>query len=356
MAETFRILVINPGSTSTKVGVFENEACLFEERIAYRAEELAIFRKAADQYDLRKKDIMDCLEEKGYRVSEMDAIAARGAPLPPLRSGAYCVGKAMADRLRNNPIMEHASNLAPIIAYEFSEMYGIPSYIYDGVTTDELSALARVSGMPEIPRVSLCHALNMKAAARKGAESIGLAYSDANIVVAHLGGGITISLHEQGRMCDILSDDEGPFSPEGSGRVPCRKLIELCYSGQYDRQEMLRKLRGRGGLTAYAGTNDVEELEKRIGEDDEDARLWLEAMAYQVAKGIGEMAVAASGDVDMIVLTGGMAGSERITGWIERRVAFIADVLNIPGEMEMESLAAGVLRVLKGVEEAYEYR
>jgi butyrate kinase len=196
----------------------------------------------------------------------------------------------------------------------------------------------------------------MKAAARKAAENIGLEYNDANIVVAHLGGGITISLHEQGRMSDILSDDEGPFSPEGSGRVPCRKLIELCYSGLYDRQEMLRKLRGRGGLTAYAGTNDVEELERRVSEGDENARLWLEAMAYQVAKGIGEMAVAASGDVDMIVLTGGMAGSERIFGWIERRVAFIADVLAIPGEMEMESLAAGVFRVLKGVEKAYEYR
>jgi butyrate kinase len=349
------ILAINPGSTSTKLGLFEDEAEVFKASIEHPADRIAEFPTVGSQYAMRKEAVLAFLKGRGVDPSTLDAIAARGGPLPSLSGGAYRVSETMVDWLRNRPLAEHVSNLAGIIAYEIGEGLGVPSFIYDAISADELSDIARISGMPAIPRQSLCHVLNMRAVGRKVALGMGKAYGELNLIVAHLGGGISISMHRRGRMEDIVSDDEGPFSPERAGRVPCRALIDLCYSGAYDHAAMRKMLRGKGGLVAYAGTSDVVEIESRIDAGDAGAELLLEAMAYQVAKGIGELATVVRGQVDAIVLTGGIARSKRVTSWVAERVSFIAPVEIVPGENELESLALGVLRVLRGQEKARAY-
>jgi butyrate kinase len=261
----------------------------------------------------------------------------------------------MVDRVENRPIMEHASNLAAPIAYGIAKKVGIPSYIYDCVMADELPDIARISGMPDIPRTSSSHVLNTRAMAIKAANNRGMKYEKMNIIVAHLGGGISINVHEKGRIIDLVSDDEGPFSPERAGRVPCRDLINLCYSGKFDKKTMQRKLRGNGGLRAYLNTIDAREVEQMIEEGNEEAKLVYEAMAYQIAKGIGELATVIEGNVDAIILTGGIAYSKMLTDWIVKRVKFIAPVEILAGENEMESLAFGALRVLRGEESARQY-
>lgn len=261
----------------------------------------------------------------------------------------------MVDRLSNNPVVEHASNLGALISYELAKPLGIPAFIYDSVAVDELQDIARISGMPAIARASMSHALNSRAMAHKVAEKQGKSYKDMNFIVAHLGGGISLSAHEKGRMIDIVSDDEGPFSPERAGRVPCNKLIDLCYSGDYDKKTMKKMLRGKGGIGAYLGTLDAREVEKMIAEGNEEAALVYEAMAYQIAKGIGEMATVLKGQVDAVVITGGIAYSKMMTSWISDRVRFIGPVEIMAGENELESLAYGTMRVLKGEEEALEY-
>ena len=233
---------------------------------------------------------------------------------------------------------------------------GIPVIIYDGVSTDELSEIAKISGMEAITRDSLTHALNTKAVARKVAAENHTRYENVNYIIAHLGGGITISLHKKGKMIDIISDDEGPFSPERAGRVPCRRLIELCYSGKYDYNTMRKMLRGKGGLVSYLGTNNAVEVEKRIKAGDEEAKLIYQAMAYQIAKGIGELNVVAKGKIDEVIITGGIAHSRMMTDWIKDYVSFIAPITIVPGENELESLALGGLRVVRGEEKAREYK
>jgi len=350
-----RILAINPGSTSTKIGLFDDESEVFKISIEHPASSIAEFPSVEAQYAMRKEAVLACLKARDLDPATLDALAARGGPLPHLSGGAYRVDAAMVDALRNGSLAEHVSNLAGMIAYDLGEARGIPSYIYDAISADELSEVARISGMPALPRRSLCHVLNMRAVGRRVAQGMGKAYGEANLVVAHLGGGISISLHRGGRMEDIVGDDEGPFSPERAGRVPCRALIDLCYSGRFDHQTMRRMLRGKGGLVAYAGTNDVAEVESRAEAGDAEAALLLEAMAYQVAKGIGELATVVRGRVDRIVLTGGIARSKRITSSIAERVGFISPVEVVPGEYELEALALGVLRVLRGQEEARVY-
>ena len=276
--------------------------------------------------------------------------------LQSVKSGAYVVNELMLDILKNRPIMEHASNLGAPIAYEIAKAADVKAYIYDSVRTDELNDIARISGMPDISRTSTCHVLNTRAMAMKLAKKYGKKYEDMNFVVAHLGGGVSLNVHEKGKIVDIVSDDEGPFSPERAGRVPCRELIELCYSGKFDKNTMRKKLRGNGGLKAYLGTMDAREVEKMIKNGDEKARIVYEAMAYQVAKSIGELATVVEGKVDAIILTGGIAYSEMMTSWIKKRVEFIAPVEIMPGENEMESLAYGILRVLRGEEKAREYK
>ena len=351
----YNILAINPGSTSTKLALYENDKEIFCNTLEHSAEEIEKYDKIQDQFEMRKNLVISSLLEKGYDIKSLSAVVGRGGMVPKVKSGAYKVNETMVNRLKFNPVIEHASNLGALIAYEIANEVNISAYIYDSVRVDELKDVARISGMPEIPRTSTSHALNSRAMAMKVAKMNGNKYSDMNFVVAHLGGGISVSVHEKGRMVDILADDEGPFSPERAGRVPCKELIDLCYSGEFDKKTMNKKLRGNGGLKAYLNTVDVREVEEMIERNDEKAKLVLEAMAYQVSKGIGDLSTVVEGKVDAIVLTGGIAYSKRITALIKKRVEFIAPVEIMPGENEMESLAMGILRVLKGEEEASEY-
>ena len=349
------ILAINPGSTSTKIAIFEGKNEKIKTNIEHSAHELEKYNSVAEQYEMRKEAIETILKDNGFNINDLDGIASRGGPLPSTKGGAYEISNEMVDIYRNNPVAEHASNLAAIIGFEIAQEINVPAYIYDAISTDELTDIARISGMPAIPRTSLVHALNVKAVSRIVAEKMGEKYEDMNIIIAHLGGGITVSIHQGGKMVDIVSDDEGPFSPERAGKVPSRALIDECYSGKYEYSTMKKMLRGKGGLVAYTGTSNALEVEKMIEVGDDNARLVYEAMAYQVAKGIGELATVVGGNVDIIILTGGIAYSKMMTDWISSRVEFIAPVEVSPGENEMEALAFGVMRVLNGEEKARKY-
>lgn len=351
----YKVLAINPGSTSTKIALYEDEKEIFCKTLEHPVEQIEKYENVADQFDMRKEVVLSFLKQNGYEVKELAAVVGRGGMVPKVKSGAYKVNETMVDRLKNNPVVEHASNLGALIAYEIANSIGVSAYIYDSVRVDELEDIARISGMPDIPRTSTSHALNTRAMAMKIAKKYGKKYSDMNFIVAHLGGGISVNVHRKGQMVDIMADDEGPFSPERAGKVPCNALIDLCYSGKFDKKTMKKKLRGNGGLKAYLNTVDAREVERMIESGDEKAKLVYEAMAYQVAKGIGELATVVEGKVDAIVITGGIAYSDMITSWIKKRVEFIAPVEIMPGENEMESLALGILRVLKGEEEAREY-
>jgi len=350
-----KVLAVNPGSTSTKIAVYDNEQEIFKKTIEHPAEKIDGFHRIIDQFSMREEEIINVLAENGINVREFAAVVGRGGLLPPLKSGAYIVNDRMIETLRSDAISDHASNLGALIAHKIAGEAGIPAYIYDPVSVDELADIARLSGLKEIPRKSFSHVLNSRAMAMKASVNNGKKYSESNIIVAHLGGGITLSVHQKGRMVDIMDDDEGPFSPERSGRVSCKGLVELCYSGKYDKREVLKKLRGTGGLKDYLNTHDAQEVERMIDQGSESARLVYEAMAYQIAKGIGELSTVVKGEVDVIVITGGLAYSKKLTGWIRDRVAFIAPVEIMPGENELESLAHGALRVLKNEEDAREY-
>lgn len=352
---SYKILAINPGSTSTKIALYEDDKEIFCKTLLHPVEEIEKYIKVQDQFGMRKEVVLSFLKENGYDVNKLSAVVGRGGLLPAVQSGAYKVNEIMVDRLKNNPVVEHAANLGALIAYEIANSAKVFAYIYDSVRVDELKDIARISGMSELPRTSSSHALNSRAMAMRVAKKHGKKYSDMNFVVVHLGGGVSLSVHEKGRMVDIISDDEGPFSPERSGRLPASALIDLCYSGKYDKSTMVKKIRGNGGLKSHLNTTDVKVVLKMIDDGDEKAKLILEAMAYQVAKGIGELATVVYGDVDVIVITGGVAYSDLITGWIKKRVEFIAPVEIMPGENEMESLALGIFRVLKGEEKAKEY-
>jgi len=350
---SFKILAINPGSTSTKIAIYEDTKEIYKKNIEHPSEEIAKYKSITDQYEMRYKQIMDFLNENNFNVKELAAVVGRGGPLPPVRSGAYRVNDVMVDRLKNRPIIEHASNLGAIIAKEIAESIGVEAFIYDSISVDELDDIARISGVADIERQSLTHCLNMRAAAIKTAGIIGKNYKECNLVVAHLGGGISLSAHKKGRMVDMVSDVEGPFSPERAGVLPTDKLVSMCYTNE--QPIVKKKLRGNGGLVSYLNTNSALEVENRINNGDEYAKLVYEAMAYQIAKAIGELSVVLEGEIDKIILTGGIAYSKMLTDWIVKRIAFIAPVEILPGENELESLALGALRVLKGEEEAYEY-
>lgn len=352
---SYKLLAINPGSTSTKISLYEDETEVFTKKLDHPLEEIEKFENVEDQLHMRADLVMSTLKENNFDIKKLSAVVARGGMLPPVKSGAYIINDLMIDRVVNRPVMEHASNLAAPIAYDIAQQVGIPSYIYDSVMADELPDVARISGMPDLPRTSSSHVLNTRAMAIKAAKERGKKYEDMNIIVAHLGGGISINVHEKGRIVDIVSDDEGPFSPERAGRVPCRELINLCYSGKFDKKTMQRKLRGNGGIRAYLNTIDVREVEAMIAEGNKEANLIYEAMIYQIAKGIGELATVLEGNVDVIILTGGIAYSKMLTSLIEKRVKFIAPVEVLAGENEMEALAFGALRVLRGEEIARKY-
>jgi len=273
MENVFRILVINPGSTSTKISIYENEAELFRKDIGHSTEEIYAFKIATDQFVFRKQAIISFLEEIRFDLRRLNAIVARGGALPPLKAGAYRINQRMLESLIHRPRADHASNIAALIAFEMTRELGIPSYIYDGISVDQLTDIARISGSPEIPRLSIIHALNSRSMAQKYAQSIKKPYSEGTFITAHLGGGITLSVHHLGQMIDVISDDEGPFSPERAGKVPCVPLVDLCYSRKYDHITMKKMFRGKGGLLAYLGTTSALEVEERIATGDQEALL-----------------------------------------------------------------------------------
>lgn len=354
---TYKLLVINPGSTSTKIAVFNNEELVLEETLRHSNEELEGFSTVFDQYEFRKDIILDILKGKGIDISELSAVVGRGGLLKPIPGGTYSVNEKMLQELKECARGEHASNLGGAIANEIASQLNIPSYIVDPVVVDEMEDIARISGMPDIERISIFHALNQKAVARRFAKDNNKSYEKLNLIVAHLGGGISVGAHKKGKVVDVNNalDGEGPFSPERSGGLPVGDLVKLCYSGKYTLAEMKKKIKGCGGLVAYLGTNDARKVCEMIEAGDNNAKLVYEAMAYQVAKEIGSMSTVLEGQVDGIILTGGIAYDKMFTSWIKERVDFISDVVIYPGEDELIALAEGGLRVLKGEEQAKEY-
>lgn len=359
----YHVLTINPGSTSTKVALYDGERPLFVETVHHSAEEIAAFPHIADQYAFRRDAVLSLLDEKGFGLDSLDAVVGRGGILRPIRSDTYLVNEKMLNELRHPQEREHASNLGAIIADEIARRAGVPAFIVDPVCVDEFDEIARISGLPEIERRSLSHALNLKAAARQAARDLGKRYDEVNLLVVHLGGGISVSPHRRGRMVDVNQalDGTGPFAPERAGGLPVGDVLRLAYSvpphdeAHYTYEEMFKKIAGRGGLVAHLGTNDACEVERRIEEGDEHAKLIYEAMAYQIAKEIGLMATVLKGDVDAIVLTGGLARSDMLVDWIVQRVEWIAPVMIYPGEDEMLAMAQGALRVLRDEEKARDY-
>jgi len=353
MSDIKRILVINPGSTSTKIAVFDNEKSVLEETLRHSAEEIGQFEKIYDQYGFRKNIILDTLNEKGINVTKLSAVVGRGGLLKPLEGGTYAVNEAILNDLKEGVSGQHASNLGGIIAYEIANKLNIPSFIVDPVVVDEMDDVARVSGMPELSRKSLFHALNQKAVARRAAEELNVKYEEANFIVAHMGGGVSVGAHKLGRVVDVNNalDGEGPFSPERAGGLPAGDLARMCFSGEFTLDDIKKKLKGNGGLVAYLDTNDAREVSGRVEKGDEKATLIYKAMAYQVSKEIGACAAALAGKVDGIVLTGGIAYDKEFTSWIKSNVEFISTVLIYGGEDEMTALAEGGLRVLRNEEE-----
>ncbi|HWQ41503.1 MAG TPA: butyrate kinase [Desulfosporosinus sp.] len=351
-----RVFAINPGSTSTKVADYENEICLWKQGVDHPSSEINAFTRVGEQLEYRIALVLQTLKEHGTSLEEFDAIVGRGGMLKPLVGGTYMVDLDLVRTLQDAPGGEHASNLGGIMAYCLGQRTHIPAYIVDPITVDEMEQVARLSGLPELPRLSQSHVLNMKAVARKVAREMGKPYEDVNLIVAHLGGGISVAPHRKGKMIDVNNaNNEGPYSVNRSGTLPASQLVKLCYSGKYSEKAVLTKITKEGGMFAYLGTKDARVAEERMQAGDPTAKLILEGLCYQVAKEIGAMATVLVGEVDHIVLTGGLAFSEFITREITRRVSFIAPVIVSPGEEEMAALAQGALRVLRGEENALIY-
>ncbi len=360
MQQRAYILSINPGNTSTKFGVFVGEGREVREvlvrTVRHSPADLERYPKVVDQLEFRLQAVTGALADVAFNLDHLAAVAGRGGLLKPLAGGTYRVNEAMLADLWEARRGEHASNLGALMAHRLAEPLSIPSFIVDPVSVDEMDDVARLSGLPDLPRHSLSHALNMKAVARQVAARMGRHYREVNFVVAHLGSGISVVPHRRGRMVDVNNAlNEGPFSPERTGTLPATELVRLCYSGRYTEREMLRKVAGEGGMYAYLGTKDLEEAVSRARSGDTEADLVIRAMAYQVAKEIGAMAAVLAGEVDRIVLTGAMAHSDYFIDHIIPRVSFIAPVVVVPGEDELPSLAQGAYRVLLGEEEAMDY-
>lgn len=353
----YKLLVINPGSTSTKVSVYEGEKEIFKDTIRHSSEEIGRFNKVIDQKDFRTEVILKILEDNKVDINDLDAVVGRGGLLKPLDSGTYKVNKKMLDDLENNPQGEHAANLGAIIAEKIATSIGKEAYIVDPVVVDEMEDIARISGMPEISRKSFFHALNQKAVAKRYAEEKGVAYEDLNLIVTHMGGGISVGVHKNGRVIDVNNtiDGEGAFSPERSGSVPAGDLARMCFSGKYTLDEMLKKITGKGGFVSYLNTNDGRVVEAAMLVGDEKTKLIHDAMGYQVSKDIGAAAAVLKGKVDAIILTGGMAFGKPMINYIKDNISFIAPVIVYPGEDEMLALAQGTIRILKGKEEVKDY-
>ncbi|MCK9305082.1 MAG: butyrate kinase [Bacteroidales bacterium] len=348
----YRILAINPGSTSTKISVFEDEKVLFTETLRHTNEELSPYKQVADQFEFRKRTIISSLEKHNINLGSISIIVGRGGLLRPVESGVYQVNERMKEDLIHPKMGEHASNLGGLIASDLASVIGCMACIADPVVVDELEQVARITGLPQIERVSIFHALNHKAIAKIYARECKREYADLNLIVVHLGGGVSIGAHKNGRVIDVNNalNGEGPFSPERAGSLPAAALAELCYSGQYTLGEVKKMITGEGGLVAHLGTNSFYEVSQRIEKGDKRAELLSEAFAYNVSKAIGAAAAVLSGKVDAILLTGGIANNKSLMDQIASRVEFIASVKVYPGEDEMAALAMNGLAVLKGEE------
>ncbi|MDR2072022.1 MAG: butyrate kinase [Spirochaetaceae bacterium] len=353
----FRILAINPGSTSTKFGIYDDETCILSKKIEHDPADLARLTAVLDQKELRRDCIMKSLEAAEIPLSSLDAIAGRGGLLKPIESGTYDIGPEMLEDLHSATAAIHASALGAIIAAEIAGPLSIPAYVVDPIVVDEMDRNAKLTGMPGVERSSVFHALNQKAIARRLAAELGMAYENARFIVAHLGGGITVGAHRYGRVIDVNDalSGEGPFTPERTGAIPVLPVITMCFSGEYTEAEMIERITKKGGMQAYLGTGDIRIVQKMINDGDEFAALVLDSMAYQVSKEIGAMAAVLEGLVDAIILTGGLAHSSRFTGAIKQRVDKLAPVYVFPGEDEMIALVEGALRVLRGKEQAAQY-
>lgn len=349
--EKFLILAINPGSTSTKFAVYENERCVLNKTLRHSVEEMSEYKVVTDQFDFRKGLIIDALVEEGISVDSIKHIIGRGGLTYPLESGVYRVNNLMLEHVRAGIMGYHASNLGPLIAdYIALQIPNASAYIADPVVTDEMDSVARYAGHPKFERKSIFHALNQKAIARLHAAKTGVTYESLNLIVAHLGGGISVGAHRKGRVVDVNNalNGEGPFSPERAGTLPVGQLIDLCFSGQYDREQVHRMVLGEGGYVAYLGTNNALEVERSAAAGDPKAAAVQEALGYQLAKLIGAMAVVLEGKVDAILLTGGLSHNRDLTRYVEKKVGFLAGVFIYPGEDELEALALNALRVARG--------
>ena len=353
-----KILAINPGSTSTKISVYHDEKEVMVKTLRHENEELEKFENISDQMEFRKEIVESAINESGISASELSAVVGRGGLLKPISGGTYHVNESMLKDLEVGVLGEHASNLGGRIAHIIATENNIPAYIVDPVVVDELNPVARISGVPELDRKSIFHALNQKAVGRKYAREIGENYEELNLIVVHMGGGVSVGAHEGGRVVDVNNalDGDGPFSPERAGGVPAGDLVKMAVSGKYDLDYIKKRLKGNGGIVGYLGTTDVRDVLKMIEGGDEKAKLIFEAMIYQIAKEIGGFSAALKGKVDAILLTGGIAYSEVVVNMIKEYVNYIAEVRVYPGEDEMSALTEGALRVLRGEEKSKEYK
>lgn len=350
-------LIINPGSTSTKIGVYEDEKEVLVETLRHSSEEIANYDTIYSQKDFRKDVIINVLKDKNFDITTINAVVGRGGMLKPMAGGTYEVDENLINDLRVGVQGQHASNLGGILAREIADELKVRAFIVDPVVVDELDEVARVSGVPELPRKSKFHALNQKAVAKRFGKESGKGYENLNLIVTHMGGGVSVGAHSKGRVIDVNNalDGDGPFSPERSGEVPVGDLIKMCFSGEYSEKEVYNKIVGKGGFVAYLNTNDARDVLKAKEDGDKYAELIYEAFIYQIANQIGKMAAVLKGNVDAIILTGGIAYSPIVVNDIKERTGWVADIIVYPGEDELLALAQGALRVLNGEEAAKVY-
>lgn len=346
------ILVINNGSTSTKLAIYQGENLFVKKDIIIAPEDVKRFSGVMDQRKFRLELIEHFLSEENLAPADFSIVATQAGALPGIKSGAYLVNELMIDVLERFPTFEHAANLGCAVAFDIAQEASIPAIIYDGNTTDEMIPMAKLTGISGLLRIPTCHVLNTKSVARAVARKLQKPYEKCSFVIAHIGGGVSLSAHRMGQIVDDIFDDEGPMAPQRAGLIPACQLIDICYSGKYSRDEMQKLIRGKGGLLSLTGSQDAREIEAMIAKGDENAKEAYHAMAYQIAKGIGSMATVFSGKIDRIILTGGIAHSKMLTDWIIEQVSFIAPVEIVAGENEMESLGLGALRILRGEENA----
>ncbi len=355
----YRILAINPGSTSTKIAVYENDKSLFLKTLRHKSSELEGYEKIADEFEFRKQIILEELKNAEIEIDSLAAVVGRGGLIKPVEGGCYEVNKKMIEDLKKAEGGEHASNLGALIAQDIAkDIKDAKAFIADPVVVDEMQDVARFTGHPKFKRKSIFHALNQKAIARVHARSLNKKYNELNFIVAHMGGGISVGAHKKGKVIDVNNalDGEGPFSPERTGTLPAGDLAKLCFSGEYTLDEVKKMIKGKGGLVAYMDTNDAYTVEKAAAAGDDKAKLIQDAMCYQVGKAIGEMSAVLKGEVDTIILTGGIAHNKYLVDYVREMVGFVAKVVTYAGEDEMKALATNALYALTDEIEVKEYK